>query len=271
MLLGLAADWKDAVANAEGDSRGDMFMDGATGIVGAIAKNLSSRTFVKGLAETMAFIADPERGGDVRASSFLMSLVPYSGMLRQTEAVMDPTLAEAGTIMERIRAQIPLLSDGVPPRRDLWGNKLYMTGVYGPIGVSPLRDDPVLKEIVASGANVPGLPDTVEERIALTPEERDQWAVRRGTMKLDGQTLKQSLSGLINTDDYKTRYSPERQAWEIELKIRQYTQAALVEIKDKNPDIQRSIDAARDARFRKRDEDRREDRPDSMLLRSLTR
>jgi hypothetical protein len=271
MLLGLAADWTDAVANAEGDSRGDMFMDGATGIVGAIAKNLSSRTFVKGLAETMAFIADPERGGDVRASSFLMSLVPYSGMLRQTEAVMDPTLAEAGTIMERIRAQIPLLSDGVPPRRDLWGNKLYMTGVYGPIGVSPLRDDPVLKEIVASGANVPGLPDTVEERIALTPEERDQWAVRRGTMKLDGQTLKQSLSGLINTDDYKTRYSPERQAWEIELKIRQYTQAALVEIKDKNPDIQRSIDAARDARFRKRDEDRREDRPDSMLLRSLTR
>ena len=119
MLFTLAADYVDAVANSEAETGLEMAGDAAWALSVTTAKNFSSHTFVKGLAETMAFIADPDRQSTARASSFLQSLLPLSGLIRQIEGVVDPTLREAAGVVDRFWSSVPGLSADLPPRRTL--------------------------------------------------------------------------------------------------------------------------------------------------------
>ena len=249
MLLGIAADWVEAVVNAEGQ---DLEWAGEVGaaLVTAVAKNFSSRTFVKGVAETFAALADPERAAQSRTSSFLVSLLPASGLLRQVEQATDPTMAEARTVLDRVLAQIPGLSRTLPPRRDLFGDPIYLTGIYGPIAVNTMKDDPVLRALVKLKVNAPEIPKVLE-RIELTAEERDYWAVQRGTMRVDGQTLHGTLEATMAGEEYRGANRDHR-AFLLELDIRRFQNESRLKVEERYPIIRRSIDAAREQKAQQR-------------------
>ena len=82
MLFTLAADYVDAVTNSDAATAIEIAGDAAWALTVTTAKNFSSHTFVKGLAETMAFIAtriDSPGAGQL----VLQSLLPFSGLSRR--------------------------------------------------------------------------------------------------------------------------------------------------------------------------------------------
>lgn len=242
MLLGLAADWVDAVGNAEGEDLAWAEEVGAA-VVTAVAKNFSSRTFVKGVAETMSALADPERSSTSRTSSLLVSLLPASALIRQVEQGLDPTMAEAQTVLDRARAQIPGLSAALPPRRDLFGEPILLTGVYGPVGISTAKPDPVLKELITVKARAPELP-RARDGIELTRAERDYWARQRGQMTVDGSTLHARLAETMASAEYRSA-NRDHKAFLLELDIRRHQHEAWLKTLEQYPNLERSLDTAR--------------------------
>jgi len=170
-----------------------------------------------------------------------------------------------------VQSQIPGLSSQLPPRRDVFANPLYMSGVYGPVGMSSLKEDPVLREMVKLDVHVPQIPKKVEEGIGLTAEERDYWAVQRGTMTISGKTLHEAMESRMEGREYQdAKGNPQRQAFLLELDVNAYHTMARNKMKEQFPVIQRSINKAREDRFRNPETP---SAPESLtpLLKSLTR
>lgn len=265
MLLGLGADFADAILNSDADSVAD-WEEAANAAVVAVAKGFTNRTMVKGVAETMAALSDPDRMAESRLSSFLASLIPLSGLVRQSEQVLDPTMREAHGVMQRVRSQIPGVSATLPPRLTLDGDPVYMTGVWGPISVSEMKDDPVAKERIKVGAHIPDIPKTVSQ-IELTGAERHYWAYQRGKMKVGGMTVKERQAETIASDFYKES-SKEIKAFLLERDITLHQQEAWLKTLEHYPNLETSIDKAREQRF---GGPKPADNAMTPLIRSLTR
>jgi len=140
-LLGIVADLVDGI--------GEMDQVEAEGVVGAIFmafyNNISSKTYMKGVAELMktlspqGYASDPERAlkpGTRFFQQLAGSMVP-SG-LAQIARVNDPILRDARTSLDRILSRIPGLSKNVKPRRNLWGEAIQLEGGLGWDMASPL-------------------------------------------------------------------------------------------------------------------------------------
>ena len=50
----------------------------------------------------------------------------------------DTILETANTLMEKIKAKTPSLSEDLPPRRNLWGDPIVLGGAWGWEMVSPI-------------------------------------------------------------------------------------------------------------------------------------
>jgi hypothetical protein len=207
------------------------------------------------LAETLSAMADPDRFAHRASSTVLSALMPFSGAVRQTERIIDPTLTEARTVMDRLLSQIPGASDTLPPYRDLYGNAYAPSGVYGPVGAATLKDEPELKALVGLEVKAPQVPPALEssgELVPLTPEQRDYWAVKRGTMAVDGKTLREALREEMAGPDFRDSSKTSR-AFLLDRVLRRYHEAARQAVLDKWPDLRREMEAAMDARIKNLD------------------
>jgi hypothetical protein len=272
LILGLGADFAEAMLNAGED--GDVpDADEAANAAGvAIASAIKNRTMIKGLAETFGAIADPQRMMAARLSSFLISMVPLSGLVRQSEQVIDPALREAQGVMERFRSQVPGLSSTLAARRDLNGDPVFLTGVWGPVGISTLKDDPVALERHKVGARIPDIARAVGpkgNRIELTPAEREYWAIQRGKLEMRGQTVQERQAETMRSSFYQNA-SKDAKAALLERDIRAYHAEAFKETLKHYPNLDKSI---REAQKKALADWTKGPSPESTtpLLKSLTR
>lgn len=226
MLFGLAADFTQ-IAGLAGEELQPEVEELGVAIVGAISKNITSRTWLRGLSEAIQAMSDPDRYGNKYIQNFAKSLVPTG--LAQVERTLNPELEAVYSIMDSIKSRIPGLSKDLPRRRDLWGEPIstaisddrgWAETVYSAISPiyiarehgSPI-DDELLKEKIH--INKPQRTQSFEGiKLELTPHQYDDFIVWMNEVSLDstGKNLKDSLNNMVQRDgDYKNANSDQKE------------------------------------------------------------
>jgi hypothetical protein len=197
-ILGMAADFVEVAGELKEEQKNTL----AVGMVAALYKNLGSKTFLRGIADAVDAIADPDRKLFDAAQSALASVVPFSSLLRQARTAVDPTLVEMRGLLDATRRLIPGFGPEAAPRRDLFGNKILLppglgasllgplAGLFIPFAVSTDKDDPVANRLTGMRFQHSPLRPQISG-IELTPGQFDRYQV------LAGDGLRQELAKLF--------------------------------------------------------------------------
>ena len=198
MFLGLAADVVEVMKYAS-DEDGDLV---AGAVVIALAQNLTSRTYMRGLSEFVTAMDDPDRYMGRYLQRQAATFVPYTSLVAQVERSMDPTLRAAYTVMDQVRSRTPGLSADLPPRRNLWGEPIVLEGGLGWDFISPIYTSTEIEsladdEIIANEVDI-RMPRKVlgqgEFAVELAPVEYDRYVELAGKeIKVRGMGLKEYL------------------------------------------------------------------------------
>ena len=208
-LIGMAADASELLGQLTQKDAEQL----ASALVVAMSRNVANKTFLKGLAGTLNAVSSQDINvvkGFLEQE--LPTILPYSTAEGQVARFNDPVMREVNSIMDAFKAKIPGLSDSLPPRRNLWGEAIYLEGGLGPDLISPIytttkKLDPVSEELVR--LNVPiGMPTKNIEGVPLTgstgPWEYDAYVVLSGGKPIIGDmTLKERLADMMASDLYK--------------------------------------------------------------------
>ena len=219
MFLGLTADAMEVIKYSDQDGADEVIL----AIAVALAQNLSSRTYVRGLSDLNNAIHDPKRYAKSYLTRMAATFVPYTSLVAQVERVIDPTMREtrgediAQTVINRIWSRTPGLSKDLMPIRTLWGDHQVLGGALGWDMVSPiynstiepsLADDEIIENemsitkpresfSISRKAGKRSISATVE----LNPAEYDQYiwlaAGRDKRAQIDGRTLKEYLEHVV--------------------------------------------------------------------------
>lgn len=118
MVMGTAAD-----ASEIWDEMGSEEQENVAALISlSVAKNLTSKTFMKGLSDALNATTDPTRYGAYWIQNFAGTVVP--SISAATARAVDPELKEVHSIIDKIKSRIPGVSKELLPKRDIWGQSI---------------------------------------------------------------------------------------------------------------------------------------------------
>jgi hypothetical protein len=221
-FLGLASDWSDAAGQAQDADSEKM----GTAMIYALAKNLSSKTYLTGLTDLVNALARPDDKIQSFVNSFAGSWVPSI----VAKASPDDYMHEARGMMDSIMRRIPGLSEDLPPNRNIFGEPIEVPKGYAPFGaegtwaarqVSPFAfskqvDDPVKQELANLQYGFKKAPKSFQG-FDLTgfhspsgQDAYDRLQELHGSTQIGGKTMAQSLSDLVKSQRYQAMRMPDR-------------------------------------------------------------
>jgi hypothetical protein len=228
MVFGISADFAEAGAYLQ-DSERDAFGKAA---VLALANNITSKTYLQGLSETIRAITRPDMSGGQYLKNRIGALVPTFFARYATSD--DQYMREARSVLDAMRRRIPGLSQDLPPRRNILGEPVTPTAGFipftntttqgtanqlsrmmSPAGFSRSVNDVVVQELasLSYGFSMPSVRmDGVDLTTVRTPsgqEAYDRYVELSGTVKLGGKTLSERLSAVINSSSYQKLPMPQ--------------------------------------------------------------
>jgi hypothetical protein len=241
MVLGTAADITEIIGQLTAEDADKL----AAYAVMAFSKNITSKTWLRGISETLNVMDDPDRYGKRYIERFAGSAVPTG--VAQVERLVDPEVRAVYNIMDEMKSRIPGYSSELFPRRNLWGDPIVLEGGMGPDIVSPIytseaKESPVDEELLKLKAPI-GMPSKTQNihgvSFELTPKEYDRLVVEMNTITLPqtGKNLKDSLDYLVTRDPTYKNLSDDRKEQMIRAYITQAREMARQELYDKMPDI----------------------------------
>lgn len=208
--IGLAADVAEIMGQVHGEER-EML---AAAAVMSVAQNITSKTYLQGMTDLFEVMSDPQRYGGQYVARFLGTVIPTG--VAQIERVVDPTLRETRDtspfrqIVNQIRSRVPGYSEDLPPRRNIWGEPIVLSGGLGPDIMSPIyasreTQSPVDEEIMR--LRVPlSMPSRQISGVELLPEEYGRYVELAGNAFKNPQTglgLKETLEQLLDDPNYQ--------------------------------------------------------------------
>lgn len=155
MILGISADLgillKSAPEMVNDPEVQDATQKIAASILISASRNVTSKTWLRGVSDVIAAVNEPERYGERYLTGLLGTAIPTG--VAQVARTQDPVLRDAQTAMEALKARIPGQSQKVRPRRDLFGQPIVREGGVGPDLFSPVyvrraQDDPIATELL---------------------------------------------------------------------------------------------------------------------------
>jgi len=266
MIIGLAADASLAMAGMRDDDKDGL----ATALTLALAKNITSKTYLRGLVSAVNALADPERYSANVLRQFAGGLVPFSSLVSTAERATDPTLREARTMVDYVMSRIPGLSATLYPRVNRWGEDIvpgttgwWVVDVLNPFYVKDVKEDPVADEIVRLRMTL-GLAPEQLDGIELTDEQLYRFRRLDGKeVQIGGQSFKERLAGLIESDVYRRMTDEGRQA-RIAHWVDRYRTRARAQLLQEFPALRDTVEGER--RRRRRIFDRSAEPSDAGVL-----
>lgn len=216
MIFGLAADFAE-ITGLAGDELTPEAENLASAISMVIARNVTSKTWLKGVSEAVQAMDDPDRYGNKYIQNYARSLVP--SVLAQAERSIDPEMEAVYGISDSIKSRIPVYSADLLPRRDLWGDPMTTqigTGkrswseiaysTLSPIYVSEEKNSPIDKELsrMKIGISKSSMKQSIiGVPMELPPKLFDEF-IQLSTKKVfNGKDLKEFLNDFVKSPDYK--------------------------------------------------------------------
>ena len=217
MLLGLAADTAEIMGQAYGEAEDvqgiedtpSVALDLGSTAVMALAKNVTSKTWLSGVSELIETIEDPDRNMERFLSRFAGTIVP-TGVAQINRTMVDPTLRDTNgldlwqTMVNQVKSRLPGYSDDLPPRTNMWGDPIVLGGGLGPDIVSPIytsseKASPIDEEILRLGMPV-SMPRRNINGVELTAHEYHRYVELAGNAYKDpstGMGLKDTLDAIV--------------------------------------------------------------------------
>ena len=208
--LGLAADAVEVMGQVDDADA----LDIATATAIALSKNLTNKTYMSGVAQTIDVLSSTSAevdGESKKAKRYiermLGSFVPAG--VAQLERTISPEMSATEGIIEKFRSRIPGLSNDLPPRRNIFGEPVVLEGGIGPDIMSPLytstyKADKVAEEIVRQQTRIT-MPRNVINGVKLDTRQYDQYIrfYAGENNKHIAKPLKTALRDTFNSALYK--------------------------------------------------------------------
>lgn len=230
MAIGLVA---DAVQEARdvGTSEAVSPMAAAKALT-VIPRNLTSKTFLSGISDAFDALSDPDRYGERWISRFAGSLLPFSGALRFAAQVEDATIRKPETFQQAVMANLPVLSELVPARRNVFGEPVERPNdVFSMALVRKTKEVHTKLEDELQRLEVGiGFPSN---RISGHKLSQDQYG---RYLEESGRLIKDKLSELLEKPNWD-RLSDEERRKEIDRTVRQARALARVSLKTRYAEL----------------------------------
>jgi len=259
-LLGIAANIGELSAELPQAALDQLAMAAVIGTM----ESMTSKTYLQGLSNVLEAVRQPDQKGLNWLRGMARSLVPTG--VATVARTLDPTMREVNGLIDTMRARVPGYSAELPPRRNLWGAPILLSGGLGPDVISPIyamtqADDPVSAEIgrqrvalsmpskVMGGSAPPDSPFAgarASHGVPLTPAEYDLYVRLAGNeLKLQGKGLHDYLADLIQSPKYGQQSDGPEGGKQllIRLAVRTYKNAAEVELRRRAPELDAAIRA----------------------------
>jgi hypothetical protein len=236
----------------------------AGAILGAVFNALTSKTYLKGVAETVDAIA-PGRGETEQQtgrqfgqwlSQRLSSLVPPGNIAAVSllARTLDPVQREARTLVDKLLTRLPGASHLAPAALDLWGRERLRAEPVGPDLLSPFlsreyQGDPVDEELLRQkvpirmperviSIEVPGR--RVNDEIPLTPAQYRRYVELSAGKRPDGSSaLKDELRNFMQSEGYNESSDGPKggKSDGIQDMVFKFREAALAQLRQEDPAI----------------------------------
>src|SRR3990167_4950729 len=201
--------WMGMIANAveiSKEERNPLGISAATEIMMETVKLMKDNTFLRGIADTMNAISDPQKYSEIFIRNQVTSLIPAG--VGYIARLYDPIIREPNSIPDAIRAKLPGFSKGVPPDLDVWGRPITREGTLMerallPSGTTTLKPDLTESELLS----LEKFPEKIVKgyrSLNLTVKERNE------ITKVEGGIAKERLDQAVQTQEYQ-RMEPEEQ------------------------------------------------------------
>ena len=189
-------------------------MDLALGVIGATAKNVSSKTFLKGIHDVAGILFEPEMTVKGVANRTISSFA-IPNVFAQAARAGEGNMTDIQNLTDALKARIPGLSGEVPPRRNMFGEPIQDNGINAPVDMvwpfsySTVKDDKIMAELdqIGHGFTSPrSLKGGVELREYYNAQNQsayDRWQEITSQTKVGGRTLKQEITKLMKSAKYK--------------------------------------------------------------------
>lgn len=224
----------------------------------AVAQNITSKTYLSGLAEFFDVMsgtsADPE-ANNTRAVRWIErlagSIVPAG--VAQVERTLSPELSATQGIIEKLKSRIPGYSDDLPPRRNIFGEPVVLSGGLGPDIMSPIytstdKKDPIADEIVRQQAMV-RMPRKTLDGVQLDTFQYDQYIrfYAGENNRFVDMPLKQKLAEVMRSPAYLngTDGAEGSKSATIRLVFEAYRSAAKAAMYEEYPELQMNLEKVR--------------------------
>ena len=209
-LLGLSADMTEILGQTTEAEANEV----ALAAVLSITQNMASKTYLSGVFDFIeAFFGastDPE-SSNWKLNNWLNrlggSMVP--SFVASVERQISPEISATYDMIDRIKSRIPGMSEGLPPRRNIFGEVIVPSGGLGPDIISPIytnevKDNPVADEMVRQQVPI-GMPRRTVNGVELDAEQYDQYILYYAGEGLGRgiPRLKTALSNLIKSPGYR--------------------------------------------------------------------
>lgn len=215
--MSLVADFSEILANEDWDTgRIDQPGELVGHVVGALGEAFFDKAMLQG---TFEFFEAMTSGDDAKVESMLKEraagLIPFSGASRMVRRGTDEYVRETSGVFDALRNTIPVLSESLPPARDLWGQeRTYQTGLgtaydaVVPVRTRGLGSNTIDLEILDQGITVsmPARSMTFDgERVSL----RNRLDIYSDYVALSGQPAFEQLEAVVtgNHEDSEFYYS----------------------------------------------------------------
>lgn len=195
MLMGVSADMVEMHDSMTKDEKANL----GVLLAGSAARNLISKTWLRGPSEVMQAFLDPQRYGPRYLQGLFGTVVPTG--LAQYANSQDPYVRQARTIVDTVRSRLPGESEKLFVRRDAFGEPIRREGALGPDLISPVyqsaaKNDPTIAEMMRLKVFPGRLPRTINNA-ELTDAEYDTYT------RVSGQTARKLLDTLVNMPNWR--------------------------------------------------------------------
>lgn len=271
-LFGFAADMAEAVRYANSEEDLNLVDDVALGFATAIAANITSKTWAKGVREAAELAADTnERTLQRFAKNVAGSYVP--GVFRDIERAFGGDIKDINSMSDAVKAKIPGLSDSVDPRRNFMGEKVKYTdnptaqawNAMMPFSVSNIKDTKIARALseLPQGISLPSTKlsgvDLKDSRYRIGNQTAyDRMLELSSTMKIGGKTMRQAIRKLVDSDKYNNLDALDFEGEDnprvalIRKVVNQYRKKAKAQIRKESPGLSADIAARQEARKSRR-------------------
>jgi hypothetical protein len=217
-MMGFFADWADITRYSQDN---DGVEDLALGWIMATVTNLESKSYLAGVTDLVNLLSDPVNNFEKTAGRIVGSmLVPNA--VAAARSFTDEHIPDLNGILDRVRARIPFLSEGMDKQRNVLGEPLDrrtfggilkategVAGYMAPLQINATTSDVVTKELadLAYPFSMPrpekwGI-DLRDYRNDKGQSAYDRWMELTGDVSVDGRKLRPAMERLIKSHAYQ--------------------------------------------------------------------